>query len=82
MVKVSQVTARTRRQQLRWFLITGHCGKCGNPGGYCTCTVTDPCPCSKTGPDPHKLGSARDKDALEAFTEPVLVVPAEQEALF
>jgi hypothetical protein len=51
-----------------WFERTGHCGRCGNPGEYCTCTKGNPCGCA----DLHDMGSARLPAALEAFM-PVIV---------
>lgn len=41
---------------VEWFRRTGHCGQCGNPGTYCTCTYTAPCGCAQL----HEVGSAGD----------------------
>jgi hypothetical protein len=52
---------------IEWFERTGHCGRCGDPGGYCTCRGQ--CPCAHL----HPPGSARDEDALDRFTQPVAI---------
>lgn len=59
----------TGRAHRDWFARTGHCGACGNPGDYCTCTA--PCGCGGL----HEVGSARDPDSLDRFAaeEPVAV---------
>jgi len=54
----------TGEQQRQWFLDTGHCGACGNPGHYCTCRT--PCPCA----DLHPVGAGFADDALDTFTAP------------
>lgn len=47
-----------------WFERTGHCGQCGQPGTYCTCTDRRPCGCR----DLHVMGSGLGADALDQFT--------------
>ena len=59
-----------------WYRETGHCGYCGDPGVFCTCTEADPCGCR----DLHDMGSARLPGALEAFMP--AVVQIEQDDLF
>jgi hypothetical protein len=57
-----QAAAEAERfNALEWFRRTGHCGKCGNPGSYCTCTT--PCGCA----DQHEVGSGLGEDALDQF---------------
>lgn len=48
--------AVTQAKHVAWFVRTGHCGQCGNPGTYCTCTYTAPCGCAQL----HEVGSAGD----------------------
>jgi hypothetical protein len=62
-------------KEICWYRETGHCGHCGDPGVFCTCTASDPCGCSEL----HEMGSARLPDALEAFMP---VVRVEQGDLF
>lgn len=61
---------------VEWFERTEHCGGCGNPGDYCTCTQTTPCGCRGL----HQMGSGREPDALERFAE--VPASAEQGSLF
>lgn len=42
---------------------TGHCGACGQPGGYCLCI--ERCGCS----DLHPVGSGLDPDAISRFAD-------------
>jgi hypothetical protein len=58
-----------------WFERTAHCGRCGQPGAYCTCTAGSPCGCREL----HLMGSAREPAAIATFAEPVAV---DQDALF
>lgn len=46
-----------------WFGRTGHCWGCGQPGSYCLCRESDPCPCQGL----HAMGSGLVPGALEAF---------------
>lgn len=59
-----------------WYARTGHCWGCGQPGSYCLCPESRPCPCREL----HPMGSGLAPDALDAFTDR----PAgeDQEALF
>lgn len=63
------MTARpdaVERSDVEWFERTGHCGRCGQPGDYCTCTAASPCGCGHL----HPVDSARDADALDRFAAP------------
>lgn len=61
---------------VEWFERTGHCGNCGNPGEFCTCHAKDPCACRHM----HRMGSAREPGALEAFAD--AAPSADQEVLW
>jgi len=61
-------------KQRQWFLRTGHCGACGNPGSYCTCTVA--CGCD----DLHEVGSGLRPDALDQFAEVASVPVSDEQA--
>lgn len=50
-------------RQSQWFAKTGHCGGCGQPGDYCSCTEAEPCACR----DLHPMGSALRDGALDVF---------------
>lgn len=75
---------RARREAAKiehpaWFERTGHCGGCGNPGNYCTCTTANPCGCRAL----HPMSSANREDALAQFSDaPPSIISDEQEALF
>lgn len=58
--------AEATTSDAEWFERTGHCGRCGNPGNYCTCTDRDPCGCKHL----HEVGTARRPDAINAFATP------------
>lgn len=70
------MTVRDAAGDIEWFNRTGHCGRCGNPGVYCTCSESSPCGCRGL----HDMGSARLPDALEQFMPDIIHV--DQENLF
>lgn len=76
------MTAPPSTDHVAYYKATGHCGQCGNPGGYCTCWPNRPCGCKEL----HPIGSARDPDALAAFRQnpddaPPVIQP-DQQGLF
>lgn len=66
----------SRPDDVAWFERTAHCGLCGNPGDYCTCTDSTPCGCYQL----HVVGSARLPDALDQFQPDAVAI--EQDDLF
>lgn len=64
-------------REITWFEATYHCGRCGQPGGYCLCTEARPCGCSHL----HDMGSGLRPDALDQFAD-AAPVEVEQEGLF
>lgn len=59
-----------------WYRRTQHCGRCGQPDGYCLCRDSAPCGCREL----HRMGSGLQPDALETFAEAVEMLG--QESLF
>jgi hypothetical protein len=66
-------TPRPPESHEDFFRRTGHCGQCGGPGVYCTCTPGKPCGCQGL----HEMGSARLPDALDVFMPEVASVDQE-----
>lgn len=55
------------KAHIAWFIKTGHCGQCGQPGNYCTCStaIRDRCGCHEL----HPVGSGLHDDALNQFAD-------------
>lgn len=55
-------------EAVTWFERTEHCHGCGQPGGFCLCTVARPCLCR----DLHPMGSGQRPgiDAADVFAVP------------
>lgn len=58
-----QLPSNDRTEDAAFFERTGHCGQCGQPGGYCLCTPRAACGCAHM----HEMGSGLDPAALEQF---------------
>lgn len=66
-------------RDITWYEATYHCGRCGQPGGYCLCTDAAPCGCAHL----HAMGSGLRPDALDTFAEqPAVPVSDEQVELW
>lgn len=61
----------------QWYRETGHCGGCGGPGNYCSCSASVPCGCRGL----HEMGSAG-PEGLEAIMGLGPVTVGEQASLF
>lgn len=61
---------------IEWFTHTRHCGRCGNPGEYCTCSEREPCGCREM----HRMSSGLLPEALEAFAD--MPISDDQQELF
>lgn len=59
-------------EEVSWFIRTGHCGVCGQPGSYCLCRTS--CVCAAY----HPTGPGLGVDAVNSFSVPIV----EQDSLF